>query len=164
MTALVQVETPRLLLVAWPEELVAQPERLEAVLGASVPEDWPDEELQGLLDLYAGWLRDDPEVLGFGPWVAIERAGRNVVGSAGFVGTPRAGEVELGFGIAPAARKQGYATEAAGALAAWALARPGVERVVARCDPDNAASIRVLEKTGFERAGTDGEQLRWVRA
>ena len=47
----------------------------------------------------------------------------------------------------------------------WALAQRGVERIVAGCDPDNAASIRVLEKLGFERAGTDAEgQLRWVLA
>jgi RimJ/RimL family protein N-acetyltransferase len=49
-------------------------------------------------------------------------------------------------------------------VVAWALEQSGVERIVAGCDPDNAASIRVLEKLGFERAGTADGQLRWVRA
>jgi RimJ/RimL family protein N-acetyltransferase len=158
MTARPQVQTPRLLLVAWPEKLLGD----VRPFGAAVPDGWPDEDLQGLLDLYAGWLRDDPAVLGFGPWIAIDRNRNEVVGSAGFIGRPRRGEVELGFGIAPGARRRGYATEAAAALVEWALEQPGVARVVARCDEDNAPSIRVLEKLGFERAGRDGQLLRWV--
>jgi RimJ/RimL family protein N-acetyltransferase len=160
MTARLEVETPRLVLVAWPAELIGD----VSALGAAVPEGWPDEELQGLLDLYAGWLRDDPGVLGYGPWIAVDRASNAIVGGAGFVGRPREGQVELGYGIAPEARKRGYATEAARGVVEWALAQPGVERVVAGCDPDNAASIRVLEKLGFERAGTEDGQLRWVLA
>jgi ribosomal-protein-alanine N-acetyltransferase len=160
MTARLEVETPRLVLVAWPAELLEDVSHL----GASVPEGWPDEELQGLLDLYAGWLEEDPGVLGYGPWIAIDRAANAVVGSAGFVGRPREGRVELGYGIAPEARERGYATEAAGGVVAWALEQRDVERVVAGCDADNAASIRVLEKLRFERAGTADGQLRWVRA
>jgi RimJ/RimL family protein N-acetyltransferase len=160
MTATLEVETPRLVLVAWPAELLDD----VSPLGAAVPEGWPDEELQGLLDLYAGWLRDDPGVLGYGPWIAVDRASNAIVGGAGFVGRPREGQVELGYGIAPEARERGYATEAARGVVEWALAQPGVERVVAGCDPDNAASIRVLEKLGFERAGTEDGQLRWVLA
>jgi ribosomal-protein-alanine N-acetyltransferase len=158
MTARPRVETPRLLLVAWPLELLddARP------FGAELPPDWPDEERQGLLDLYRGWLGDDPAVLGFGPWIAVAREANRVVGSAGFVGRPRGGEVELGFGIAPESRGRGYATEAARALVEWALAQEGVERVVARCDADNAPSIRVLEKVGFTRAGSDGAVLSWT--
>jgi RimJ/RimL family protein N-acetyltransferase len=158
MTGRLQVETPRLTLVAWPSELLDD----VAPLGADVPAGWPDEELRGLLDLYAGWLRDDPAVLGYGPWIAIDRAANAIVGGAGFVGRPRGGQVELGYGIAPEARERGFATEAARGVVEWALAQPGVERVVAGCDPDNAASIRVLEKLGFERAGEADGQLRWV--
>jgi [ribosomal protein S5]-alanine N-acetyltransferase len=160
MTASLHVETPRLLLVAWPAELLED----VSPLGATKPEGWPDEELQGLLDLYAGWLRDDPGVLGWGPWIAIDRAANAIVGGAGFVGKPRDGQVELGYGIAPEAQRRGYATEAAGGVVAWAQRQHGVERVVAGCDADNAASIRVLEKLGFERAGTADGQLRWVLA
>jgi RimJ/RimL family protein N-acetyltransferase len=101
------------------------------VLGATVPDDWPDEELQGLLDVYEPRLRSDPSLLGLGPWIVI--AAGEVVGSAGFVGPPNErGELELGYGILEEHRNRGYATEAGGALVAWALARPGVERVIAR--------------------------------
>jgi ribosomal-protein-alanine N-acetyltransferase len=128
-----------------------------ALLGAEVPAGWPDEELQGLLDVY------EPSLLGFGPWVVIALAERAVVGSAGFVGPPgEDGEVELGYGIVEQHRNRGYATEAADALVAWALEQPGVERIVARSELGNLASTRVLEKIGLTRAGLDGQVALWV--
>ena len=144
----------------WPVELFeALPSRRAAatVLDASVPVDWPDAELQELLDLYEPRLRSDPTLVGFGPWVVIRE--REVVGSAGFLGPPNeSGEVELGYGIREEHRNRGFATEAARALLAWALAQPGVERVVARSEPANRPSTRVLEKSGLLGAGGG----RWV--
>ncbi len=40
----------------------------------------------------------------------------------------------------------------------WALAQPGVTAVEAETAPDNAASIRVLAKLGFQPTGTLGEE------
>jgi RimJ/RimL family protein N-acetyltransferase len=132
-------------------------EAASTLLGAEVPAGWPDEELQGLLDLY------EPSLPGFGPWVVIGREERAVVGSAGFVGRPNDdGELELGYGIVEQHRNRGYATEAAAALVAWALQQPGVECIVARSEVANDASTRVLEKVGLHRASTDGEIARWV--
>jgi ribosomal-protein-alanine N-acetyltransferase len=131
------------------------------VLRATVPDGWPDEELQGLLDVFEPRLRSDPSVLCFGPWIVI--AADEVVGSAGFLERPNArGEVELGYGVLEEHRNLGYATEAARALMAWALARPEVEQVVARSELANDASNRVLEKLGLTRVGTDGVEARWV--
>lgn len=135
----------------------ALPDREAAgeLLRAEVPEGWPDEELQGLLDLR------EPSALGFGPWVVIAKA--EVVGSAGFVGPPNdEGELELGYGIVEEHRNHGYATEAAGALIGWALVQPEVECVVARSEPANEASTRVLEKIGMTRAGADEQVAHWV--
>jgi RimJ/RimL family protein N-acetyltransferase len=51
------------------------------------------------------------------------------------------------------------------ALAAWALAQPGVRAVTAECLAGNGASIRVLDKVGFTQNGRhtadDGVLLRW---
>jgi RimJ/RimL family protein N-acetyltransferase len=48
---------------------------------------------------------------------------------------------------------QGYATEAARAVVAWAISLPGVHRLWATCDTENLASVRVLEKTGLSLEG-----------
>ena len=110
-----------------------------------IPADWPDAELAELLPVYANRLREDPDALGYGTWVLVERASRTVVGSAGFLGSPTSeGAVELGYGVHDEHRNRGYATEAARALVAWALVQDGVVQVTARCRPANAASIRVL--------------------
>jgi ribosomal-protein-alanine N-acetyltransferase len=150
--------------VPWRVELFeALPSRESAgaVLGAVVPEGWPDEELQGLLEVYEPRLRSDPSLLGFGPWVVI--AAGEVVGSAGLVGRPNErGEVELGYGILEDHRNRGYATEAARALVAWALAQPNVDQVVARSELSNDASNRVLEKLGLTRVRAEGGEGRWI--
>jgi ribosomal-protein-alanine N-acetyltransferase len=144
-------------------EALSNRPRAEALLAARIPRGWPDAELRGLLRLYETWLRDDPSFFGFGPWVAVTREPRAVVGSAGFVGKPgENGDLELGFGTASRYRKRGYATEAASALVAWGLGQRGVNRVVAECAPDNLASIRVLEKIGMTRRGRKAGMLRWM--
>lgn len=60
----------------------------------------------------------------------------------------------LGYCLDDAAWGQGYATEAARALLAWAFDTLDLNRVQAETDTRNLASARVLEKLGFVREGT----------
>jgi len=60
---------------------------------------------------------------------------------------------ELGYILSPAWQRQGYGSEAAGALVEHALADGGMHRVVAHCNPENTASWKLLEKIGFHREG-----------
>jgi RimJ/RimL family protein N-acetyltransferase len=99
----------------------------------------------------------------FGFWAAEERATGGFVGwfhlrpapdyrfarEAGF----RAGEYDVGFRLVRAAWGRGYATEGARALVRRGFAHPAVDAVVACALVGNAASCRVLEKCGLERAG-----------
>jgi [ribosomal protein S5]-alanine N-acetyltransferase len=88
-----------------------------------------------------------------------------VIGDCGTHGGPdEQGSVEIGYGLAQPYRGQGYATEAADALADWLLRRPGVRRVVASTlRTGNPASRRVLEKAGFQCGGEDEEFVWYVR-
>jgi ribosomal-protein-alanine N-acetyltransferase len=160
-----RLDTERLTLVPFTLEFIdalAKRDEAERLVRARLPDDWPDEELEGLLSLYANWLRADPSVIGYGPWMAIARDEEVVVASAGFVGKPDANAtIELGFGTHADYRNRGYASEAALALTEWALAQPTVARVTAKCDRDNAPSVRVLEKIGMERAGEAEGRLLW---
>lgn len=81
-----------------------------------------------------------------------------VVGNLCFHGTPINGAVELGYGTNPGFEGRGYMTEAVTAVAAWAAAQPGVLRVEAETAPDNAASMRVLQKAGFVPTGAVGDE------
>jgi len=65
------------------------------------------------------------------------------------------GIVELGYGVAPAARGRGVATRAVRLASGWAFAELGTPRLEARTDPENAASQRVLERAGYSREGLE---------
>ncbi len=137
--------------------------RAEELIGATIPDDWPNEDLAEYFPVYAARLAEDPSHLGLGPWLAIERDSATLVGGAGFHGPPKEGEVEIGFDIVAAFRNRGYASEAARALVEWALLREDVTRVVAGCDPGNAQSMRVLEKIGMRVTDSPPSGLlRWA--
>jgi [ribosomal protein S5]-alanine N-acetyltransferase len=165
-----RIETERLSLVGCPgdfaELVVTDHDRAAESLGVKIPKDWPHPDLAEFLPLYAEWLRTGDTQLGFGPWLSIDRAEEALVGSVGFIGLPKEGTVEIGFDTASAFRNRGYAAEGARALLEWGLVQEQVSRVIAHCDPDNAPSIRVLEKIGMQLTErTPGEQLRWeIRA
>ncbi len=161
-----RIETGRLLLIAAPAELLralaaGDTARAEGLLGAAIPAGWPGADLAEILPAALERLVADPATIGYGVWAAVARAPRTVVGSASFIAPPDDGTIELGYGIHPDHRGCGYATEAAAALIAWGLARPGVRRVIAECDEANAASVRVLEKAGMRLLHTRGGVMRW---
>jgi RimJ/RimL family protein N-acetyltransferase len=56
---------------------------------------------------------------------------------------------EMGYWIRTSCARQGYGTEAAGALARFAAERLAARRVEITCDALNAASRRVAEKSGY---------------
>ena len=60
---------------------------------------------------------------------------------------------ELGYIFNPSYHRKGYASEAAQALVEYAFKNCKVHRIMARCDPENPASWKVLEKIGFRREG-----------
>jgi RimJ/RimL family protein N-acetyltransferase len=63
------------------------------------------------------------------------------------------GRVELGYWLLPEGRGQGRATRALRLVSRWALNQPGVARLELATAPDNAASQRVAERSGFRREG-----------
>jgi len=60
---------------------------------------------------------------------------------------------ELGYALGRAHWGQGLMGEALGLLLAFAFGPLGLRRLEADVDPDNAASIRALERLGFQREG-----------
>jgi ribosomal-protein-alanine N-acetyltransferase len=158
-----RLETARLELRPLPAEAAAalQLDRADAaqLLGAMLPPDWPQQDLVDLLPGQAALGRRDEQ---FGIWVLVERESGKVIGDAGFLGRPDAdGLVEIGYSVVPAARRRGFATEAADALVTWALGQPGVRAVLAVSDHDNRPSVRTLERLGFTRTSEHKGKVHW---
>jgi RimJ/RimL family protein N-acetyltransferase len=60
---------------------------------------------------------------------------------------------EIGYWVAPWARRRGVATRSVRLLSRWALTDLGLGRVNLYTDPDNPASQAVAERCGFTREG-----------
>jgi RimJ/RimL family protein N-acetyltransferase len=78
----------------------------------------------------------------------IERDG-TVIGKAGFYRMP-----DIGYILRPDHQGQGMASEALTAVIAHVFATRPVETLTADVDPENAASIRLLERLGFQQTGS----------
>jgi [ribosomal protein S5]-alanine N-acetyltransferase len=88
---------------------------------------------------------------GVGTWLAYEKATDELVGFCGFNTSPRSPEPQLMYAMLERFTGRGFATEMACAAIVEARSRPGFEEIEADVDEINAASVRVLEKVGFER-------------
>lgn len=65
----------------------------------------------------------------------------------------------LGYWMGAAFAQQGYMTAAVRELVPFAFSTLKLHRIEAACIPENAASVRLLEKTGFVREGYAREYL-----
>lgn len=83
-------------------------------------------------------------------WVLRTRDGGDLVGTAGFHAVDAYNaRMEVGYELAPAFWRQGYASEALVTMLSWAWQNTGVHRIEALVTPGNAASTRLLERHGF---------------
>lgn len=89
------------------------------------------------------------ERLGFGLYcVELKESGASI-GMCGLVKREAIPDVEVGYAFLPRFWSKGYALEAALAIKSYGLEVLGLKRLVAITHPDNAGSIRVLEKIGL---------------
>lgn len=91
----------------------------------------------------------------FGFYRITRAADGRAIGGIGFKGQPTDGSVEVGYGLTPSARGNGFAAEALMALLDVAAGH-GLDRVVADTDRGNIASQRTLERAGFSRVRSEG--------
>ena len=96
---------------------------------------------------------------GFGLWLVELKESGLPIGMCGLLKRQSLPDVDIGFAFLPAYRSRGYAIESASAVLEYGKTEFGLKRIVAITDPDNAGSIRVLQKIGmrFERMITVSE-------
>jgi len=86
---------------------------------------------------------------GYGLWLVARKTDGAPLGMCGLLKRDTLEDADLGFAFLPEFGGQGYAHEAAAATLAHGRAACGLRRIVAITAPDNARSIRLLEKLGF---------------
>ena len=86
---------------------------------------------------------------GFGIRLVELIAGGEAIGICGVLKRAELPEPDIGFAFLPEYRSQGYALESATAVLSHAREVLRIPRLLAMVNPDNAASIRLLEKLGF---------------
>ncbi|MBO0871137.1 MAG: GNAT family N-acetyltransferase [Micromonosporaceae bacterium] len=84
----------------------------------------------------------------------VERRDGGLIGTVGLgVTSPEQHRGQMGYWVARPHWGCGYATAAARSVLDFAFDQLKLHKVVATCDPENAASARVLEKIGMQREG-----------
>ncbi|MBI3127869.1 MAG: GNAT family N-acetyltransferase [Candidatus Tectomicrobia bacterium] len=116
---------------------------------ARVPHPFPEGGAEAWLALASG-----EREAGRGLMLAIEeKAAGRLTGCIGLETGDNEGRLEIGYWIGRPFWGRGYATEAVRALTGWAFGHLPIREIKAGVFPDNAASMRVLEKAGFRLAG-----------
>jgi ribosomal-protein-alanine N-acetyltransferase len=105
-----------------------------------------------------GHIRDSQALVastGMGLWLAHDKQTGELVGFCGFLVLPEVhAQPELMYAMTARFTGRGLATEMARASIAEARRHAPADEIVASVDEVNAASVRVLEKLGFDRVGT----------
>lgn len=152
------IHTQRLRLITCEEKhlaaIVRNPCSLGELLKITIPEQWPEhpEAYRHARDL----LKKQPLLVYSGWWLYlfVEPALKALVGSGGFKSAPDAdGVVEIGCEIAPAVRRQGFATEALRGLIGYAFTRPDVSAVEAYSLPQKCPQSELMRSLGMKQIG-----------
>lgn len=101
-------------------------------------------------DIINSVLKTDYAKHGYGRYAIFHKQDEKVIGFSGLKFLPEFGEPDLGYRMLPQYWGQGLATEMAHALVQHGFDDLSLPRILAFALPENPASCRVLEKTGFQ--------------
>ena len=146
------INTPRLLLINSTipilETAITGKDHLAALLDITIPDQWS--EFGDAPFIYAlEKVKANPGSDMWWSWLPLLKAENRLIGNGGYKGPPQDGMVEIGYEVALAYRQQGFATEIALALVAYAFTHADVHTVIAHTLPEENASVRVLRRCGF---------------
>jgi len=89
------------------------------------------------------------EKFGYGNWGILPADSDEIIGWAGLQFLPELNETEVGFLLDKPFWGKGYATEAARAALQFGFEELNLDHIIALAHPQNAASLRVIQKCGM---------------
>ena len=89
------------------------------------------------------------EEFGYGPYAMVLRSDGTRIGICGLFKRPNLDDPDIGFAVLPRYCGRGFAEEASRAVVAHAREELGLRVLHAIVSPDNAPSIRLIEKLGL---------------
>ena len=90
---------------------------------------------------------------GYGRWACVHKEDGTVIGFSGLKFLDELKEVDIGFRLLPAYWGAGLATEAGRAVLDFGFRQLRLASIIGLVDPENVASVRVLEKLGLKFVG-----------
>jgi RimJ/RimL family protein N-acetyltransferase len=147
------IETERLLLRPWRSDDIALN---TAMLSDAETARYITPDGKAVTTALSGWrnaavIAGHWALHGFGMFAVEEKSSGNYVGRVGPWSPPDWPGLEVGWGIARAARGRGYAVEAARASIDWTFATFEVDEIVHCIEASNTASQAVARRLGASR-------------
>ncbi len=151
------IETKRLqlqpCLPEYLEALIKGEDYFTELFGWKVMEGYIEPEFKGVLQYSLDKIKEEPKALRWLSYLLIHKIDQCIIGMGGYKGAPDAkGQIEIGYGIAPDYRLQGFATETAQGLIQDAFSDPIVQTVFAHTLPVVNASNSVLIRCGMHKS------------
>ena len=106
----------------------------------------------------ANFAASDPDKPGWFQYAMERIEDRRLIGDVAVHLHDNLMQAEIGFTLAVAYQKQGYAAEAVRAVLDRLFSLQGLHKVTGECDARNVASAALLERVGFTREGHLREQ------
>ncbi|QEM81806.1 GNAT family N-acetyltransferase [Halomonas binhaiensis] len=160
-----RIETPRLRIRLFSSDDVAP---LARIIGDPEVMKY---SLHGVYDenatrQFMAWCHNCQAAHGYSPWAVEDKVSGELMGFSGIYPETVNGQEEAGLGYRFARHRwnRGFATEANLAVLEYVFTQRQVPTVIALIEPENAASVRVAEKTGFRDFVETRFENRNVRA
>jgi RimJ/RimL family protein N-acetyltransferase len=124
-------------------QILSLPEVMQFSPTGALSFDMSAAKIQGFIDSYQEY--------GYGKWAVIHRETGRLIGYCGIAVEEIDGKIEneLGYRFDPKFWGQGLGTEAASACLEYAFNTLHLEYLLAIVEPDNIASVRILQKIGM---------------
>jgi ribosomal-protein-alanine N-acetyltransferase len=109
----------------------------------------PLENIDEAKDMIVDVIHADYKAYGYGRWALVYKADNKVIGFAGPKYLPELGQTDIGYRMLPPYWGKGIATEASVAVVDYSFKHLNLDELIGIIIPDNVASAKVLEKSGF---------------